>query len=109
QMYRAPNLDDYMDAVPWSDPDVVALVRDRFVPLRMRVSKAIGADFGVLAWDKVEPALIFLTPDGKVAHVVDRIRTFDARWFAEVLRLVVAAHPELRADVVPAAPSTADT
>jgi len=108
QMYRAPNLDDYMDAVPWSDPDVVALVRDRFVPLRMRVPAAIGKDFGVVAWDKVEPALIFLTPDGKVAHVVDRIRTFDARWFAEVLRRVVAVHPELGADVVPAAPSAVD-
>jgi hypothetical protein len=103
QMYRAPNLDDYMDAVPWSDPEVVALVRERFVPLRMRVPAAIGKDFGVVAWDKVEPALIFLTPDGKVAHVVDRIRTFDARWFAEVLRRVVAAHP----DLVPAAPAAA--
>jgi hypothetical protein len=102
QMYRAPNLDDYMDEVPWSDPDVVALVRNGFVPLRTRVSAAIGKDFGVVAWDKVEPALIFLTPDGKVAHVVDRIRTFDARWFAEVLRRVLAAHPDLAPSPAPA-------
>lgn len=94
QMYRAPNLDDYMDEVAWSDPDVVALVKSSFVPLRTCVPKAVGADFGVVAWDKVEPALVFLTPDGKVAHVIDRIRTFDARWFAEVLHRVLAAHPD---------------
>jgi hypothetical protein len=95
QMYRAPNLDDYMDEVAWSDPAVVELVNSSFVPLRTFVPKTIGASYGIVAWDKVEPALIFLTPDGKVAHVVDRIRTFDARWFAEVLRRVLLAHPDL--------------
>jgi hypothetical protein len=94
QMYRAPNLDDYMDEVAWSDPDVVALVQSSFVPLRTYVPKPIGQEFGVVAWDKVEPALIFVTPDRKVVHVVDRIRTFDARWFGEVLRRVLLAHSE---------------
>jgi hypothetical protein len=95
QMYRAPLLDDYMDQVVWSDPEVVELVTRRFVPLRTQCPKEIGKPLGLVAWDRVEPALVFLTPDGKVAHVVDRIRTFDPRWFAEVLKRVLAAHPDL--------------
>src|SRR5262249_39322644 len=55
QMYRAPNLDDYMDEVPWSDPDVVALVRDRFGPLRTRVSAATGKDFRVVPVSNAGP------------------------------------------------------
>lgn len=98
QMYRAPLLDDYMDQCLWSDPDLVALVNGNFVPLRTRLSKEVGADYGLVAWERVEPALVFLAPDGKVVHVMDRLRTFDPRWFAEVLRRLLAAHPELDPD-----------
>ncbi len=94
QMYRAPILDDYMDQVLWSDPELVALVNANFVPLRTRLSKEVGAQFGLVAWESIEPALVFLTPDGKVVHSMDRLRTFDAHWFADVMRRVLAAHPE---------------
>ncbi|MBL8841894.1 MAG: hypothetical protein JNL90_10245 [Planctomycetes bacterium] len=95
QMYRAPLLDDYMDQCLWSDPELVALVNANFVPLRTRASREVGAEYGLVAWDQVEPALLFLSPQGKVVHAMDRLRTFDPRWFAEVLKRVLAAHPEL--------------
>jgi len=105
-MYRAPNLDDYMDQVLWSDPALVELVTHRFVPLRTQCPKEIGKEYGLVAWDVVEPAIAFLTPDGKVVHRIDRIRTFDPRWFAEVLRRVLALHPDL--DPGDARPTAAD-
>ncbi|MBM4013885.1 MAG: hypothetical protein FJ293_02840 [Planctomycetes bacterium] len=95
QMYRAPLLDDYMDQVLWSDPELVALVRERFVPLRTRLSRALGTEFGVVAWEQVEPALLFLDADGKVVHRITHLRTFDPRWCAEVCRRVLALRPEL--------------
>ncbi|MSR47104.1 MAG: hypothetical protein EXS13_08570 [Planctomycetes bacterium] len=106
QMYRAPLLDDYMDQLLWSDPDLVALVRDNFVPLRTRLSKEVGKEFGLVAWESLEPALVFLAPNGKVVHVIDHIRTFDPRWFAAVLGRVLAARPEL--DPEDQKPSAAD-
>jgi hypothetical protein len=95
QMYRAPLLDDYMDQVLWSDPELVALVRERFVPLRTRLSRALGTEFRVVAWEQVEPALLFLDGDGTVLHRVTHLRTFDARWCAELLRRVLALRPGL--------------
>jgi hypothetical protein len=92
-MYRAGILDDYMDQVFWSEPEVVRLVAGNFVPLRTECPRPLGERFGLRAWDVVEPALVFLNPDGRVVHRIDRIRTFDPKWMAEVLRRVLAANP----------------
>lgn len=98
QMYRAPLLDDYMDQLLWSDPELAALVKENFVPLRTRLSRKVGVEFGVTAWEQVEPALLFLDPDGKVVHQLSHLRTFDPRWYAEVFRRVLALRPELDPD-----------
>jgi len=92
-MYRAPLLDDYMDQLVWSDPALVELVQRAFVPLRTQCPQELGGRFGLKAWDVVEPVVLFLEPDGTVAHRIDRIRTFHAGWFGHVFRRVLAAHP----------------
>jgi hypothetical protein len=106
QMYRAPVLDDYMDQMLWSDPKIVEMVDRHFVPLRTRLSKEVGKEYGLVAWDVVEPLLVFLTPEGKVVHTIDRIRTFDAKWFADVFQRVLAAHPDLQGHASSKKPAT---
>ncbi len=90
QMYRAPVLDLYMQQVLFADPDVAAIVQARFVPLRMVCDEAMSARFDLRPLQFVEPAVVFVGADGKRIHHVERLRTFDALWFAEVLRRVLA-------------------
>ncbi len=92
QMYRAPVLDIYTQQVLFADPDVASIVARRFVPLRMVCDEAMSERFGLRPLDFVEPAMVFVDGDGNVVHFVERIRTFDALWFADLLRRVLAAN-----------------
>jgi hypothetical protein len=67
-MYRAALTDRYMKAAAFTDPAVVALIRDHFVPLRMCCDEATGKAMNLKPFDFVEPGFIFLTADGKVVH-----------------------------------------
>jgi hypothetical protein len=89
QMYRAPILDLYMQQVLFGDPDVAAMVRTRFVPVRMVCDEALSARFNLRPLQFVEPAVVFVDGDGKVIHYVERLRTFDALWFGHLLRRVL--------------------
>jgi len=91
QMYRAPILDLYTQQVLFADADVADIVRTRFVPLRMTCDEAMSERFGLRPLQFVEPAVVFLDGAGKVVHVVERLRTFDALWFAQLLRRVLAS------------------
>lgn len=94
QMYRAPILDGYMRHVVFADPDVAQVITNRFVPLRMVCDEALSERFGIRPLDVVEPAVVFLDADGKVVHLLERVRTFNAHWFCELLRRVLARHDE---------------
>lgn len=89
QMYRAPVLDVYMRQVVFADPDVAGIVAARFVPLRLACDEKLAGRFGLRPLDVIEPMLVFLDGDGKVIHVVQRIRTFHAGWTAALLRRVL--------------------
>ncbi len=101
QMYRWMLLDDYMNLTVFSDPETVALINRKFIPLRLYVDHAVAPRLGIgnrrnderyLA--VVEPALIFVAPDGEVLHTVQRIRTFSAEWARSLLVGLLARHPQ---------------
>lgn len=94
-MNRAYILDAYLQAAVFSDSDVAALVRSKFVPLRMASDGRLGAQ----TFDFVEPGFLFLSPDGEVVHRVDRIRTFSASWMIHLLRSVLRKYPRYNAPV----------
>ena len=96
-MNRATLLDGYLKAIAWSDPDVVELVRRKFVPLRMSADRAVGAPLGIKPFDFVEPGFVFLNEEGEVVHVIDRLRTFSSEWILETLIKVLAKHPAYNA------------
>lgn len=104
QMYRWMVLDDYMNLTVFSDPETVALINRKFVPLRLYVDHAVAPRLGIANRRNddgylavVEPALIFVAPDGEVLHTVERIRTFSAHWVRNVLISLLKGHPEYAA------------
>jgi hypothetical protein len=84
-MYRAYLLDRAMRAACFGDPDVAALIRERYVPLRMCADEAASKAVGVKAFEFIEPGFIVMGADGKLLHVIDRIRTYNSDWFFNVL------------------------
>jgi len=93
-MYRAPILDHYMNAVIWSDEEIVALVKDHFVPLRLYCDATVSPILGVKALDFVEPMIVVMDADGRKLQAIDRIRTFNADWVrAQLARHVKPAGP----------------
>jgi tetratricopeptide (TPR) repeat protein len=97
QMNRASVLDGYLRAVAFTDPDVVELVKRKFVPLKMTADAATGGPLGIKPFDFVEPGFVFLTPDGEVVHKIDRLRTFSSDWFVRVLIRVLEKHAAFNA------------
>jgi hypothetical protein len=104
-MYRATLPDRYMRIAVFTDPAFVDLVRAKFVPLRLVADEKIQAALDLKPFGFVEPGFVVLTPEGKVVHRIDRLRTFNADWFRAVLRAVLRAHPEYNR---PAGESVAD-
>ncbi|MEE9127366.1 MAG: hypothetical protein V3U11_09510, partial [Planctomycetota bacterium] len=92
QMYRAPILDVYAQHVLFADPDVQQVIKTGFVPLRMVCDQKMSERFDLKPLAFVEPAVVFLNAQGKVVHHVERIRTFCAHWFEDLLRRVWATH-----------------
>ena len=91
-MYRAALLDGYARIAFFSDPAVVDLIRSKFVPLRMACDETIAASVGLKFPGFIEPGFLFLTPDGKVVHTMDRIRTFNAEWIRAACIAVLQGH-----------------
>jgi len=65
-------------------------VTRRFVPLRMTGKGDLAKQCAIRTLDFVEPGLVFLTPDLKMVHKVDRLSTFNEEWFVALLRGVLA-------------------
>ena len=90
--YRAAVLDTYMRVAFFTDPGLVDLIASSFVPLRMACDEKTSAATGIRFPEVIEPALLFLTPEGRIVHRLDRIRTFNADWLRAVLFAVLRKH-----------------
>jgi hypothetical protein len=90
--YRASILDTYARVALFTDPGLVDFVNATFVPLRMACDEKVSAATGIKFPDFIEPGLILLTPEGRVVHVLDRIRTFNADWIRAALVAVLRRH-----------------
>ncbi len=88
-MDRKDVVDDYMKCGPWMMRDVVDLVKRRFVALRKGGSGDLAKKCGVARLEFVEPGIVFLTPDLKPIHRIDRLSTFQEDWLVDLLRAVL--------------------
>lgn len=88
-MDRKLVLEKYMLSGPFMMPGVIELLSQRFVPLRLSGTPAIHREFGLTVGDFIEPGFVFLGPDLKVIHRVDRLTTFSEEWLVHLLRGVL--------------------
>jgi hypothetical protein len=88
-MFRAAVLDAYAKVIFFTDPGIVDLVRSKFIPLRMSCDESLAGSVGLRKPDFIEPGFLFLTPQGRVVHALDRIRTFNADWLRAAMIAVL--------------------
>ena len=102
QMYRPAILDGYAMLTFFADPECVAMVNRRTIPLRMTCDAALGKRFSIAAPERVEPMLVVLKADGTVLAQKDGIRTFSTIWFEKLMSSALQ-----QGSVGPSAASTA--
>ncbi|MCA8943911.1 MAG: hypothetical protein KDB80_15210, partial [Planctomycetes bacterium] len=92
-MDRKAEIDRYMMAGPFSWPSTVALLNDRFVPVRHVASVSDQKRFGLRRLEFIEPGYVVLDPAGEELGRLDKITTMEARWFERPLRRFGARAP----------------
>ena len=88
-MDRKLVIEKYLLAGPLMMPEVVRLLSDGFVPLRLAGSRSHRERFGLVPMEFIEPGILFLTADLRILHWVDRISTFSEEWFRHLLEGVL--------------------
>jgi len=88
-MDRKLVIEKYMLSGPFMMPGVVELLAQNFVPLRLEGDPNLHKEFGLKTMDFIEPGFVFLGPDLKVIHRVDRLTTFSEEWLVHLLRGVL--------------------
>lgn len=96
-MDRKAELDRYMMAGPFSDPDVVALLNAGFVPVRAVPDADAAREHDLRRGEFIEPGFLVLGRDGAELRRAQRIDTLHASWFLAALRPVAARQPAARA------------
>lgn len=88
-MDRKLVLEKYMLAGPFMMPGVIDLMSTQFIPLRLAGTPGVHKEFGLAVGDFIEPGFVFLGPDLKVIHRVDRLTTYHEEWLVHLLRGVL--------------------
>jgi hypothetical protein len=103
KMDRVQVLRNYLRSGPWMMPAVVELLRHHFVPLELDGTPEHRKAYGIAPLDFVEPGIVFLDPELRVIHRVDRLSTFSEEWLEALLRGVLrkAGRPEPPRDAAP--------
>ncbi len=90
-MYNRGPLDPYMKVGVFTPPEIVDLVKRKFVAVRME-SKG---DHGIKATTYFEPCLVFLDGEKKLLHKIVSIRTINDDFFYNQMLLVLKKNQEL--------------
>ncbi len=94
-----------MMAGPFSDPEIVTYIKERFIPLKMgfrslirrgkelsvperKVAKKLAAQYDLVQGKFIEPGFILLNRSGKAVHTIDRLLVFQRNWFLNRLDVV---------------------
>jgi len=88
-MDRKLVLEKYMQSGPFMMPGVIDLFSNDFVPLKLQGNPAIHKKYGIQTMDFIEPGIVFLGPDLKVIHRVDRLTTYSEEWLVHLLQGVL--------------------
>lgn len=84
-MDRKTEIDRYMLAGPFSWPDVVEDLNQRFIPIRMKPTRKQQVKYDLKPYQFIEPGFLILKPDGEASLKVDRLTTLHLNWFQKLL------------------------
>jgi hypothetical protein len=90
-MDRQPEVDRYMLAGPFAWPRTIALLNEKYVPVRAAADEALSTRFGLEPVGFIEPGYLVLGGDGAEAWRMDQLTTFQPRWFLAPLAEHVGA------------------
>jgi hypothetical protein len=88
-MDRKVEIDRYMLAGPFSWPRAIALLNERFIPVRQAASKQLGERFGIERVEFIEPGYLVLDGEGEELMRQDRTSTFHPQRFLGPLAALV--------------------
>ena len=84
-MDRKPEIDRYMLAGPFSWPDVIEDLNQRFVPVKQAPTQRQQAKYDLLPYKFIEPGFLILKPDGSQSLKLDRLTTLHIDWLRKLL------------------------
>jgi hypothetical protein len=89
-MDRKSVIEHYMEAGPFMSEDVIEILSEYFVPLQLYGRGKAVETYNLKPLEFIGPGLLFLSPDGKLLHRMDRLYTYNEEWFSEQLFFVLA-------------------
>ena len=85
-MDRKKEIDRYMRAGPFSNPQIIASLNEHYVPL-LSVPEETEAELYVLKpFQFIEPGFLIIEPDGSLSTKLDRLTTLHSKWIASFLK-----------------------
>ena len=103
-MDRRPEIDRYVMAGPFSTPQIIDLLNQRFVPIRLKPDRKLADQYQLKPFEFVEPGFLVLDSKGTEVRRIDRLVTFHAEW---LFKWIADSLIENRPDFIPSPETTA--
>ncbi|MDB4533465.1 terpene cyclase/mutase family protein [Vicingaceae bacterium] len=84
-MDRKKEIDRYMMSGPFSWPQIISMLNERFIPVKARPNKSLRKEYSLEVYKFVEPGFLILSEDGKQEQRSDRITTMHPRWLYSLI------------------------
>ena len=84
-MDRKTEIDRYMMAGPFSNPQIIELLNQEFIPVRSKPKAGQQRQYGLAPYQFIEPGFLILDGDGAEQLKIDRLTTFQSEWLFQLI------------------------
>lgn len=84
-MDRKTEIDRYMRAGPFSNPRIIASVKEHYIPLMAIPEEKEAETYELLPYKFIEPGFLIVEADGSASTKLDRITTMHPKWLSSFL------------------------
>ncbi len=85
-MDRKTEIDRYMRAGPFSNPEIISSVNENYVPLMAIPKKEEAGKYDLKPYKFIEPGFLVVEPNGDASLTLDRITTMNPKWIHSFLK-----------------------
>ena len=85
-MDRKTEIDRYMRAGPFSNPEMIASIKEHYIPLMAIPEKPQAEAYELLPYKFIEPGFLIVEADGSASTKLDRITTMHPKWLNGFLK-----------------------